>query len=99
MDPFENEQISDSELDGLLSEWKIPPPSARLRSMVFAHGERPWWKWIWTGSIRIPVPVAIVLAIAVAFGVWKATYVERPSELRPVAELRLRIIRNQHARN
>ncbi len=133
MEPLENQELNDRDLDGLLREWKAPSAPARLRGRVFGEPDRPWWRKIWTGSIRIPVPVAACLALALALGAWRwiappparvliktervevpvvtervvTLYRERPvaSEtpavpmLRPVTELRPRIIRNRNAEN
>jgi hypothetical protein len=71
MKPFEPDELSDRELDGLLPEWKAPEPPARLRAAIFAEVARPKWQRWWWASLRVPVPVACVLALAAAFGIWR----------------------------
>jgi hypothetical protein len=134
MEPLENQELNDRDLDGLLREWKAPSAPARLRGHVFGGPDRPWWRRIWTASIRIPAPVAVCLAIALVPSAWRwlvppqarvliktervevpvvtervvtrMIYRERPVDesasvpkLRPVTELRPRIIRNRNAEN
>jgi hypothetical protein len=66
MDPFEDGQLADPELDALLAEWHAPQAPASLRSAVF----RPWWSRMWTASIRIPLPAACCLAALLAAALW-----------------------------
>lgn len=125
MEPFDRDELSDSELDNLLKKWDVPPAPGRLRAAVFPEQSAPWWRRPWNASLRIPVPVAAALAIALALGAWqwrrpappprelvRTVRVEVPvwkervvvrteyrdrlapvQTLRPVAELRPRIIR------
>jgi hypothetical protein len=125
MEPFEHDEMSDSELDNLLKKWDAPPAPARLRAGIFPEEGRPKWRRLWTASFRVPLPVAAALAIALALGAWqwrspgpppglvrtervevpvwkdrvvvKTVYRNRVATaaqaLRPVAELRPRIIR------
>jgi hypothetical protein len=133
MEPLENRELNDRDLDVLLREWKTPSVPARLRERVFGEPDRPWWRKIWSASIRIPAPVAVCLALALALGAWRwiapaparvvtktervevpvvterviTLYRERPAAikatavpvLRPVTELRPRIIRNRNEEN
>ena len=70
MEPFENDELSDRELDALLSAWIAPPAPARLRTAVFP-ASKPWWRTLWSASFRVPVPVAFCLAIMLAFVAWR----------------------------
>ena len=99
MEPFDEYEFSDQELDVLLPQWKAPTAPARLRPALFA--ERPWWRHWWTASIRIPVPLAICLAVllAVACWQWSARVTQHTgvrdtrAAVQPVAELQPKIIR------
>ena len=71
MEPFEPDELSDRELDGLLEGWKAPEAPARLRAAIFPETARPRWLRWWWASIRIPAPVACALALALAFGIWR----------------------------
>ena len=107
MEPFEEHELSDRELDTLLPEWKAPTAPARLRAAVFPEAARPWWKNLWTASIRIPLPVAVFLTILLATLWWqwparvesRAVMADRRAEVQPVAELQPRIIRRGHVPN
>ena len=135
MEPLENQDLNDRELDGLLREWRTPAPPAHLRARVFGEQGRPWWRRIWTVSIRIPLPLAACLTLGLVLGAWRwlvppqptiviktervevpvvtertitrMVYRDRPPvpqpaavpDLRPVTELRPRIIRSQNAQN
>ena len=70
MEPFENDELSDRELDALLSAWIAPPPPACLREAVFP-ASKPWWRTLWSASFRVPVPVAFCLAIILALVAWR----------------------------
>jgi len=70
MEPFENDELTDSELDALLSSWIAPPPPVRLRAAVFPVA-KPWWRALWSASFRVPVPVAFCIAIMLAFVAWR----------------------------
>lgn len=71
MRPFEDDELSDQELDALLPEWSIPPAPARLRAAVFPDRSRPWWRRLWTASVRVPAPVACCLMVLLALGAWR----------------------------
>jgi hypothetical protein len=125
MEPFDRDELSDSELDNLLKKWDAPPAPARLRAAIFPEDTKPKWRRLWSASLRVPLPVAAALGIALALGAWqwrrpgpprelvRAERVEVPvwkervvtrtvyryraapsaQVLKPVAELRPRIIR------
>ena len=106
MDPLERDELSNSELDELLPEWKAPVAPARLRSAVFGPSPRgwwssTWWRTMWSASIRIPVPALLILAILLGIAIWPRSPAARPEghELQPVAELRPRIIRTNIIRS
>jgi hypothetical protein len=71
MEPFESDELSDRELDGILGEWQAPEAPARLRAAVFPETARPVWLRWWRASIRLPAPVACALTLALAFGIWR----------------------------
>ena len=102
------EPLEDRELDQVLRQWPAPEVPARLRATVFPPRDAPWWR----RSIRVPLPVAAAAAVLIAAGVWRwvtprERVVYRDStakvlsfeDLRPVTELRPRIIRRRHAQN
>ena len=109
-----NDALTDQELNSLLPLWEIPPAPPRLRATVFPKRE-PWWKVVWTSSVRIPAPLAGALAILCLFALWATfnmashgAYVREPGarvtsgyefELRPVADLKPRIIRRNDVQN
>src|SRR5262249_9715263 len=66
MEPFEKDELTDRELDGMLAQWKAPSAPARLKAAVFGERRAPWWRRLWSGSIRVPVPVACALAVLMA---------------------------------
>jgi hypothetical protein len=115
MQPSDNNELTDRELDAILPEWKIPGAPARLRAAVFPEVPGPWWQGLWGASIRIPVPVACILAAVLVLAAWrwftprtiyrdrlvpvKAMGAQDMSALRPVTELTPRIIRRPDARN
>jgi len=67
MEPFDNQELTDHELDGMLREWKTPPVPGQMRTGVFPERAVPWWR----RSIHIPLPVAACLALVLAFGGWR----------------------------
>jgi hypothetical protein len=71
MEPSENNQLRDEELDGLLRQWKTPEAPAHLRQAVFPAPRFPWWRKFWDTSIRIPLPVACGLVLLLAGFLWK----------------------------
>ena len=124
MEPFDRDELSDAELDGLLKKWEVPSAPPNLRAAIFPDELQPRWRRIWTASFRVPLPVAAACAIALAVAAWqwrapaapprelirtervevpvwkdrvvvKTVYKDRvlPQTLKPVAELRPRIIR------
>ena len=112
MEPLENQDLTDQELDGMLRQWQTPPAPGRMRAAVFPERGAPWWRW----SIRIPLPAAACLVVLLAAGAWRwavpdervvtrvvyrdnAAGVLTFRELQPVTELRPRIIRRGHAEN
>ena len=140
MEPFDNDELSDSELDQLLRQWSAPAPPAHLRTGLFPQSTLPWWRRLWV--IAIPLPVACGLAMIFVLAAWllirpfapaparvvvktvqvpviqepvvtkvvtKYVYRGVPAEpaargfnldgLRPVAELRPRIIRSGDAKD
>jgi hypothetical protein len=136
MEPFEQDELTETELDRLLEGWAAPEAPARLRASIFPESSAPWWKRLWMSSFRIPVPVACLLLLAPVVAVWrgakppatqivvktervevpvvqehvvikvvtKYVYRKEPSGfdiqgLKPVAELRPRIIRSGDAKN
>jgi hypothetical protein len=66
MEPFEKDELTDRELDGMLPQWKAPSAPARLKAAVFGERRAPWWRRLWSASIRVPVPVACALAVLMA---------------------------------
>ncbi len=141
MEPFEKDELPDTELDQLLRSWAAPAAPARMRAVVLPASSAPWWRRLWTTSIPVPLPVACCLAVLITVGVWRWTrpvppvapqvlvktervevpvvqdrvitkyvYKKEPAAqtsvrgfdfdgLRPVAELRPRIIRSGDAKN
>jgi hypothetical protein len=136
MEPFENDELSQAELDAVLKQWQSPEPPARLKAAVFPEAA-PWWRRVWGFSIPLPLPVACGIAAMIAVGAWliprpapaprqpevvvrtervevpvehervvtRYVYRNAPShaltfeELKPVAELRPRIIRSGDGHN
>lgn len=115
MQPSENDELTDRELDALLPAWQSPPAPAKLRAALFPEDPGLWWRRLWHVSVRIPMPIACCLAILLALIVWKGSrsktiYRDRvipafattgPDEgtLRPVTELRPRVIRSGNVQN
>ena len=103
------EPLDDRELNTVLRAWDAPPAPAHLRAAVFPAA--PWWRRWWRAEIRIPVPLAVCLILLLLAGVWQWSRLARPPqpsqsadvvtfrELRPVEELKPRIIRRQHEQN
>jgi hypothetical protein len=71
MEPFEQDELSDRELDDLLRTWESPAAPARLRAAVFPETARPWWQRLWHTSIRIPVPVGLAFAAMAMVAIWR----------------------------
>jgi hypothetical protein len=115
MEPFEKDELSEAELDRILGEWNAPAAPARLRAAVFPESRTPWWRRLWTLSVPLPVACGLALLIAAGVWWWprpggpvvpqvvvKTERVESGFDihgLRPVAELRPRIIRSGDAKN
>jgi hypothetical protein len=105
MEPLENDDLSDLELDRILNEWKTPAAPARLRTALFPQ-RAPWWRAVWTASVRVPAPALCVLALLILLAVLRST--PRASEpvggldfnqWQPVAELRPKVIRSGNVPN
>ena len=106
---FENDELTDAELDRLLAQWQAPRAPEGMRRALFGAA-RPWYVRVWTVSIRVPLPAALALLLALGFFVVEmrraapapAAIQNAPlgfKELHPVAELKPRIIRGTHADN
>jgi len=80
MEPFEEGELSEQELDALLPEWKAPPAPVHLRAAVFPNVSRPWWRKMWSFSVRVPAPVAAVAALLVALAAWRG-FLTQPREI------------------
>ncbi|HUO32329.1 MAG TPA: hypothetical protein VMU80_24145 [Bryobacteraceae bacterium] len=64
------EHQNDSELHGLLQEWKAPAAGPSLESRVLRRNRR-WWRVLVHGYIRVPVPVACGVAVLMIAGAWR----------------------------
>ncbi len=82
MEPFENDVLSDQELDSILRAWDVPQAPARLRAAVFPEPRSGWWRNLWRASLRVPVPVACVLGAILAFAGWRALTLAPRVEIR-----------------
>lgn len=71
MEPSENNELPEGELDRLLHEWKAPLAPARLRQAVFPKPRFIWWQRFWNISIRVPLPVACCAIVLLAGLLWK----------------------------
>ena len=65
------EPKNDSELRGLLEEWKAPELSPSVEERVLRAARHGWWHTLLHGSIRIPVPVACGLLALILVGAWR----------------------------
>jgi len=102
MEPFDNDELTEQELDAILPDWKAPVAPARLRAALFPELRMPWWKRLWGASFRIPLPVAFVLVILLVAATWRWAIprdVPVRNDLQPVKEISLRIIRNADFKN
>ena len=81
MEPFDRDELSDSELDNLLKKWEAPPAPARLRAAVFPEEPKPKWRRLWSVSFRVPMPVAAALALGLALAAWQWPRPGAPLEL------------------
>jgi hypothetical protein len=111
MQPSDNEELTDRELDLILPEWKAPQSPARLRAALFPGGPMPRWRKMWSTSFRVPAPVACLILILLALVVWRQSIprtiympaftpvVSGVTELQPVIELRPRVIRSADVKN
>src|SRR5688572_27769045 len=103
MEPLENDELSDLELDRTLREWKAPAAPARLRATLFPAIHEAWWQRIWSASVRVPVPAFCLLTILVGLAAWR-WIASAPSptlgldfnQWKPVAELRPQLIRSSN---
>jgi hypothetical protein len=82
MKPFENDELSDRELDSILRAWDVPQTPVHLRAAVFAKPVVPWWRNLWRASFRVPVPVACILGAILAFAAWRMLSVAPRIEIR-----------------
>jgi hypothetical protein len=106
MEPLENDELSDLELDRILREWNAPAAPARLRAALFPAVHQPWWRQMWSASVRVPAPAFCFLTIVIALAAWR-WIVPAPSptpglsfnQWKPVAELRPRLIRSSNVPN
>jgi hypothetical protein len=107
--PFEDDELTDTELDHLLTQWQARPAPEGMRHSLFG-APKPWYARLWTASIRIPLPAALALLLALGvFVVEMRRAAPAPAaienaplgfrELHPVAELKPRIVRGKHADN
>src|SRR5215831_18433019 len=72
MEPWDDSELSESELNRALKEWKVPQASPRLRRRVFPdNGPRAWWRRFWSTSIRVPLPIACSVLILLAVAAWR----------------------------
>jgi hypothetical protein len=98
------EPLDDLELSEILRAWEAPSAPLRLRERMFSRG--PWWRSVWRAEIRVPVPLAACLALLAGLGYWIARPAPLPQkeavtfrQLRPVEELKPRIIRRARVQN
>src|SRR5271167_3930799 len=82
MEPFEDYELSDRELDSILRAWDVPQAPARLRAAVFPEARGGWWRNLWRASFRVPVPVACVLGALLAFTAWRTLTLAPRVEIR-----------------
>jgi hypothetical protein len=93
---FSPEELSEPQLNAMLSHWDVPRAPARLRSSVFPEKTAPWWR----RSIPVPLPIAAVIVVAIVYGAIRlAAPTPAAVKWRPVNEIRVRIIRSNHAQN
>jgi hypothetical protein len=98
------EPLNDNELRELLRRWEAPPAPAHVTSKIFG-ARLPWYRWLLSGSIRVPVPAVAALLVVLGLIASMTQSASQPpavSELRvsdfqPVPELKLRVIRSDHA--
>lgn len=64
-------ELTDSELDALLREWKTPLAPPGLRSSLFPARAMPWHRRLFGASIRIPVPLAAALCVLLVLSGWR----------------------------
>src|ERR1700735_4678806 len=66
----EQEQLSEGDLDELLSAWEVAGPSERLRAAVFpgAKRVRRWRAGVWMAAVA-----ACLVAVILAGGFWNRT--------------------------
>jgi hypothetical protein len=65
----------DTQLRGLLREWKAPEASASLEQRVLGSlpSPQPWWRFLLSGYIRVPVSVACGVALLLTAAVWRVS--------------------------
>jgi hypothetical protein len=81
MEPFEKDELTDSELQGLLRSWEVPGAPAQLREAVFGQSRGTRWWAVWGASIRVPAPLIalVALALAIALRQWPRQVIVRES--------------------
>ncbi len=47
MEPFEQDELTEGELDRLLEGWTASEAPARLRAAIFPESSASWWKRLW----------------------------------------------------
>jgi hypothetical protein len=97
MEPFEKDELTDQELDGMLAQWKTHSAPARLRAAVFGERRSPWWSRLWGASIRVPLPVAcalvvVLLAAVIGAGLRRAPQVVVRTERVEVPVIQERVV-------
>jgi hypothetical protein len=71
MEQPERNDLSDRELDALLTEWQAPKAPAHLRAALFPEAAQPWWLRVWKTSIRVPLVAAVGLAVVLSLAAWQ----------------------------
>jgi hypothetical protein len=68
---LKKDELTDSELQGLLHLWEAPAAPAHLRPAVFGQSRVTRWWAVWRASIRVPVPLIAFVALALAIALWQ----------------------------
>jgi hypothetical protein len=91
MEPLDNRELDDKELNDLLRQWEAPGAPASLAARVLPRSA-PWWQWLATGSIRVPVPVGLALVMLLAAFLYFRAYFQtavRPTVAQPAKSVSL----------
>ena len=64
------EPQNDSELRGLLKEWRTPELPSSLEGRVLRRRES-WWRFLLQGYVRVPMPVVCCLTILLTLAAWR----------------------------